>query len=233
MLELTEIRKLYRKPKETIRALDGVSLRVEAGEFAVVWGPSGCGKTTLLLAAGALLAPDQGTVLVEGRNPYTLAQEERAKLRAEAIGFVFQQFHLIPYLTVLENVLAPSLAMPSDGARARAEELLDHLNLSARAEHVSAELSTGERQRTALARALLNRPRLLLADEPTGNLDPENAAILLGHIAEFARSGGAVLMVTHDDTAKGYADRIMKMEEGRLARAEVDDTRASEEGLKE
>lgn len=232
MLELIEARKLYRKPKETIHALDGVSLRVEAGEFAVVWGPSGCGKTTLLLAAGALLAPDRGTVLVGGRNPYALAQEERAKLRAEVIGFVFQQFHLIPYLTVLENVLAPSLAMPSDGARARAEELLDRFNLLARSEHVYAELSTGERQRTALARALLNRPQLLLADEPTGNLDPGNASVLLGHIAEFARSGGAVLMVTHDDTAKGYADQIIRMEEGRFAGAEVGDARASEEDLK-
>jgi ABC-type lipoprotein export system ATPase subunit len=169
---------------------------------------------------------------VEGRNPYALAQEERAKLRAEAIGFVFQQFHLIRYLTVLENVLAPSLAMPSDGARARAEELLDRFGLSARSEHVYAELSTGERQRTALARALLNRPRLLLADEPTGNLDPGNASILLAHIAEFARSGGAVLMVTHDEIAKGYADQIMKMKEGRLAGADVDDTRAPEEDLR-
>ncbi|MBN1458518.1 MAG: ATP-binding cassette domain-containing protein [Armatimonadetes bacterium] len=221
MLELYEICKSYRGPGGPVRALDGVSLRVGAGEFAVVHGPSGCGKTTLLLAAGALLTPDSGRVLVDGRDPYLMSVEERARLRATTTGFVFQQFHLIPYLTVLENVLAASLANPSRGARARAKQLLDQFGISSRARHLPADLSTGERQRAALARALLNGPRVLLADEPTGNLDPSNAAALLAYIASFTAAGGAALLATHSDTAKAHADQIMEMSEGRLFGAEV------------
>ena len=183
----------------------------------VVRGPSGCGKTTLLLTAGALLAPDKGRVLIDGQDLYELPPEERARLRATTVGFVFQQFHLVPYLSVRENVLAPSLAVVVGDADSCAQELIERFQLADRADHVPLELSTGERQRTALARALLNRPRLLLADEPTGNLDPENAAIVLEHIAHFARAGGAVLMVTHDDVAKHHADRIIRLEKGRLS----------------
>ena len=192
------------------------NLKVEPGEFVAVKGPSGCGKTTLLLAAGALLAPDSGKVLVDGKDPYGLPVEARAGLRGSTIGFVFQQFHLIPYLTVLENILAPSIAVQTDGARERAHELIERFKLTSRAGHVPSELSTGERQRAALARALLNQPRLLLADEPTGNLDPENAAVVLGHIKEFARSGGAALMVTHDEVEKEYTDRVIYLRDGKI-----------------
>jgi putative ABC transport system ATP-binding protein len=216
VLELAQLEKHYRKSGDTIRALDGVSLRVAAGECVVVRGPSGSGKTTLLLTAAGLLAPTRGSVLLDGQDPYALSPERRAQLRATSLGIVFQQFHLIPYLTTLENVLAPSLGAPGDGAEARARELIDQLDLSHRIHHVPGELSTGERQRTGLARALLNRPPLLLADEPTGNLDPDNAARVLGHIADFARSGGAVLMVTHDDAAISDADRILSLDRGRL-----------------
>jgi len=210
-----------------------VSLSVQPGELVVVRGPSGCGKTTLLLAAGALLTPDEGRVLVDGQDPYGLPREERARLRAATIGFVFQQYHLIPYLSVLENVMTPALAVRDQSyqrsavmcsenpctTRSRAAELLERFQLADRADHLPAELSTGERQRTALARALFNRPSLLLADEPTGNLDPENAAIVLKHIAEFARSGGAVLVVTHDEAAKPYADQIIHLRKGRIIQA--------------
>jgi len=220
MLEVCQVRKSYRSPRGPVRALDGVSLKVGAGEITVVHGPSGCGKTTLLLAAGALLAPDDGRLFVDGRDPYRMSVEERARLRATTIGFVFQQFHLIPYLTVLDNVLAPSLANPFRGARERAQELLDRFGISSRAEHVPAALSTGERQRTALARALLNEPRLLLADEPTGNLDPDNSAAVLAYIADFAHTGGAALMVTHSDAAKAHAGQIMEMSEGKTVGAE-------------
>jgi putative ABC transport system ATP-binding protein len=219
MLQISDLHKHYRKPDATVHALRGVSLHVNPGEFVVVRGPSGCGKTTLLLAAGGLLSPDAGQVLVEGRDPYALGGEARARQRASAIGFVFQEFHLIPYLTVLENVMAPSLALPVRAARARAEELLAGFGLSARAQHVAAELSTGERQRTALARALFSHPRLLLVDEPTGNLDPGSSAALLEHLAGFARAGGAVLMVTHDDRAEPYSDRVLRMQEGALVNA--------------
>jgi putative ABC transport system ATP-binding protein len=214
-----------------VPALHGVSLEVHPGEFVVVQGPSGCGKTTLLLTAGGLLSPDAGRVLVDGRDPYALTAEERARLRASTIGFVFQEFHLIPYLTVLENVMVPSLARPSRAPKQRARELLAQFGLSARARHVTAELSTGERQRTALARALFSQPRLLLADEPTGNLDPDHSAALLEHIAEFARAGGAVLMVTHDDRAEEYSRRILRMREGTLVGAEAQDLQGASGGL--
>ena len=217
MLEIQHIHKQYRKNGKVIHALDDLSLKVQPKEFVIVRGPSGCGKTTLLLIAGGLLVPDQGQVLLEENDLYRLSIEQRARMRATTIGFVFQQFHLIPYLTVLENILAPSLAVSSAGIRSRAEELIAHFNLTERAGHIPAELSTGERQRTALARALLNRPRLLLADEPTGNLDPENASIVMDYIGEFARSGGAVLLVTHDEVVEKNQERVIRLVAGKVA----------------
>jgi ABC-type lipoprotein export system ATPase subunit len=216
MLEIQNVSKTYTKNEQTVHALDDVSLKVTPGEFVAVRGPSGCGKTTLLLTAGALLAPEAGQVLIDGRDPYGLGADERAGIRARLIGFVFQQFHLVPYLTVRENVLAAALARPSAGAAARAEEMIRHFHLADRADHVPAELSTGERQRTALARATLNSPALLLADEPTGNLDGTNADIVLGYLGEFARNGGAVLLVTHDDHAAGFAQRTVQLAAGRI-----------------
>jgi len=229
MLEIKQISKAYSKAGETVRALDGVSLKVDPGEFVVVQGPSGCGKTTLLLAAGGLLAPDAGQVLIEQRDPYALSPERRAELRAQTIGFVFQQFHLIPYLTVEENVRAPSLAISrertpqsrGENLHKRAAELIEHFQLSNRARHLPSELSTGERQRTALARAMLNQPQIVLADEPTGNLDPDNASIVLRHLAEFARQGGAVLLVTHDDMTEENVDRIIRLRQGKVVADEV------------
>ena len=215
MLEIQQLYKRYRATTGAVHALDGVSLAVQPGECVVVQGPSGSGKTTLLLAAGTLLKPDQGRVLLGGQDPYALAPEKRAGLRARAIGFVFQQFHLVPYLTVLENVLAPALALATADSRTRAAELIERFGLGERAGHLPGQLSTGERQRTALARALLNQPQLLLADEPTGNLDAENATGVLDCIAEFARGGGAVLIVTHDEAAARRATRIVRLCRGR------------------
>ena len=216
VLNVRNLSKHYQGPEGVVDALEAVSVSVATGELVVVEGPSGCGKSTLLLAAGGLLVPDEGRVLADGQNLYELSSDERARFRAAKIGFVFQQFHLIPYLSVLDNVLAPCLAMPQRDATDRAEELIAHFGLMDRLHHVPAELSTGERQRTALARALLNRPKLLLADEPTGNLDPENAEVVLGYLDEFARSGGAVLLVTHDAQAGQYAQRVIHLREGRL-----------------
>ena len=215
VLAVEGIGKTYRGARGTVEALAGVSLAVDAGELVVVQGPSGCGKSTLLLAAGGLLEPDAGSVQLEGRDLYALSSEQRARLRAKRVGFIFQQFHLVPYLSVLENVLAPSLAAPVAGARERARELIVRFGLGERMEHLPAELSTGERQRAALARALLNRPQLLLADEPTGNLDQKNSELVLQHLADFARSGGAVLLVTHDADASRQAQRVIRLERGR------------------
>ena len=216
VLRLENLSKSYTGPGDALQAVDRVSLSVGAGEFVGVQGPSGCGKTTLILAAGALLQPTSGRVLVAGQDPYALPSGQRARFRAANIGFVFQQFHLIPFLSVLDNVLAPALAGPVAGARQRAGELLAQFGLGHRAGHLSADLSTGERQRAALARALLRRPKLLLADEPTANLDEENGAVVLRCLAEFARDGGTVLVVTHDPRAAKYAGRLLEMNGGRL-----------------
>ncbi len=216
MLNIENLSKFFYGPKGVVRALDNVSLIVEAGEFTAVQGPSGSGKTTLLLSVGGLLAPTGGNILIDNQNPYLMSSDKRAVFRASFIGFVFQQFHLVPYLNVLDNVLVPSLALPHPKAKEHAEEIIERFNLKERIYHIPAELSTGERQRTAVARALLNKPRLLLADEPVGNLDSGNAEIVLGYLKEFARSGGAVLMVTHSDNVTKYAQKTILLKQGKL-----------------
>ncbi|MBM3858514.1 MAG: ABC transporter ATP-binding protein [Verrucomicrobia bacterium] len=216
LLELHDLSKTFAGPKGEVRAVANVTLSVEPGEFVAIRGPSGCGKTTLLLAAGGLLAPDSGEVRITGEDPYRLSPEQRAQFRAERIGFVFQQFHLVPYLDVLDNILVPSLASGRHDGRQQAEELAARFGLTDRLHHVPAQLSTGERQRAALARALLNEPKLVLADEPTGNLDGDNGQVVLRCLAEFAKNGGAVLLVTHDPMAVTVATRSLYLRNGKL-----------------
>ena len=216
MLAVENVTKTYKRPDAAVVALGEVSLRVAPGEFVAARGPSGSGKTTLLLAAGGLLRPDEGRVAVGGTDVYALTPDRRAKLRAKDIGFVFQQYHLIPYLTAVENIMAPSLAVALSDVRGRAAELVERFGLTDRTRHLPAELSAGERQRVALARALLTRPRLLLADEPTGNLDGDSAAVVIQSLTEFAAAGGAVLLVTHDGSASAQADRIVRLDRGSL-----------------
>jgi ABC-type lipoprotein export system ATPase subunit len=225
MLRLTNVTKTYDGNPQTVRAVDGVTLEIEAGSFLAVQGPSGCGKTTLLLIAGGLMNPDAGNVCLNGTDVYALPPDRRATFRGKSIGFVFQQFHLVPYLSVLDNVLAAALARPSAGSgevRERAVQLIERLGLTHRTHHVPAALSTGERQRTALARALLNEPICLLADEPTGNLDLDNADVVLDTFAEFATAGGAVLLVTHDERAARRAERVFAMRGGRIEPSAAD-----------
>ncbi len=218
ILQLEHVTKTYDGKASLVYAVKDVSLDVGAGDFVVLQGPSGCGKTTALLMAGGLLKPDSGQVAVTGQNPYALTSNARAAFRARTIGFVFQQFHLVPYLSVLENVLAPCIATnPQDGSGERADSLIARFGLAHRKLHLPGELSSGERQRTALARALLNQPQLLLADEPTGNLDQENAEAVLGHMKEFAESGGAVLLVTHDERAIPFAHRVIHLRDGEIS----------------
>ena len=240
LLQIENLSKSYAGLGCGVAAVQGVSLAVGAGEFVAVQGPSGCGKTTLLLAAGALLQPSGGRVLVNGQDPYALSAGQRAQFRAAHLGFVFQQFHLVPYLDVLDNILAPTVALvarasrpcepnrtgetpvplPRAGngsaARTRALELAEQFGLTHRLHHVPAALSTGERQRVALARALLNQPKLLLADEPTGNLDEENGQMVLRCLADFARAGAAVLLVTHEPRVGEHASRVVRMDGGRI-----------------
>jgi ABC-type lipoprotein export system ATPase subunit len=216
MLEFKNVSKRFDGAERQVVALKEVSLSVRPGELLAVRGPSGCGKTTLLLAAGGLLRPSAGQVSLDDQDLYELAAELRSELRARMVGFVFQQFHLIPYLTVRQNIEAASLAVPAKDTAARAQMLLSHFGLDDRAGHVPAQLSTGERQRTALARALLNRPKVILADEPTGNLDEDNAEIVLGYLSQYVGDGGCVLLVTHDVRAAAHATRTLQMNQGRL-----------------
>ena len=220
LISLQNINKIYTGDAENVTAVDDVSLSVDAGEFVAVVGPSGCGKTTLLLVAGGLLGPDGGEVTIDDVDPYSLGTEQRARFRAERIGFVFQQFHLVPYLNVLDNVMAPALVTGETSARERAGILVERFGLADRLGHRPGQLSTGERQRVALARALLNEPRVILADEPTGNLDGDNSEQVLQALKTFADEGGAVLLVTHDPDAVAFAGRQVVLQGGQLASSE-------------
>jgi len=216
MLEFENVTKWFDGAGGKVTALNEISFSVQPGELLAVRGPSGCGKTTLLLIAGGLLSPDSGQIDLDRQDPYGLGPEMRNRLRARTIGFVFQQFHLIPYLSVRQNIQVASLAVPANEAAERTQELISHFGLDDRADHVPAKLSTGERQRTALARALLNRPKVILADEPTGNLDEDNARTVLGYLSQYVSDGGCVLLVTHDDRAASHATRTLKMSQGQL-----------------
>ena len=216
MLRFENVSKIYRTRRGEVKALDEISLAVQKGEFVVVRGPSGSGKTTLLLTAGGMLRPTRGQAVVNGTDIYAMSDRERAKFRAEHLGFVFQMFHLVPYLSVVENALLATNAGPSRAGRAEARVLLKRLHLSEREHHKPSELSAGERQRTAIARAMLNRPKIILADEPTGNLDPDNAAEVIGYLAEFHRDGGTVIVITPGKVADTHADRIIHLREGRI-----------------
>jgi putative ABC transport system ATP-binding protein len=219
LLRLEGVRKGFRRGREEVLALDGVDLCLDAGGFTALVGPSGSGKSTLLHLAGGLDKPDAGRILLEDRDLSTLSAGERAQLRRRQVGFVFQFFHLIPTLTVTENVELPLVL---DGARrnGRVGDLLERVGLSHRADHLPGELSGGEMQRAAIARALVAQPRLLLADEPTGNLDSATGGEILDVLCDqVAEEGTALLMVTHDVGAANKAEQVLHLRDGRLANA--------------
>lgn len=216
ILQLRGIQKHYTGPSGRLDVLRGIDLELGAGDFLALRGASGCGKSTLLSIAGGLLTPDKGEVLLQGENLHPGGGKTRGLRRAAHIGYVFQRFHLLSYLTVEENIRAAALALPSGVPVERAAELLDTLGLRERRHHLPEQLSVGEQQRVAVARALANRPGLLLADEPTGNLDPDNSAILLDAFTRFAAEGGAVLMVTHEETVAARAARVLHLRKGTM-----------------
>lgn len=218
-LELRELVKHYQGVEEAIRAVDGVSLRIEPGEFAALYGPSGSGKSTLLSIAGAIIAPDRGSVYFGGREISALDARAGARFRREEVGMVFQSFHLLEGATALDNASLKLLALGLTFAQAyeRAMPWLERVGLRARARHVPGEMSMGERQRVAIARALANGPRLLLADEPTGNLDSKRSREILQMLGEIGREHRMpVLLVTHDPQAAGLVDRVYTLCDGRL-----------------
>jgi putative ABC transport system ATP-binding protein len=215
-LSVERVRKTFEEGR--VVALDGVSLRADAGEFVAVMGPSGCGKSTLLNLVGALDRPDSGAILVGGERVDEL--RDPAEYRAATVGFVFQFHNLVPVLSAAENVQVPMLGRGRTRTERvrRAQELLVEVGLAHRASNRPPTLSGGERQRVALARALANEPRLLLADEPTGALDSETAAQVLALVRRIqAERGTTVLLVTNDDAAAAAADRRVRMRDGRLA----------------
>jgi putative ABC transport system ATP-binding protein len=221
MIELSNIRKTYRQGGSLIHALDGIDLRVAPGEFVAIMGPSGSGKSTLLNVLGALDRPDEGRYRLAQDEISTLNDDAASDVRNRRIGFVFQSFHLLPRLTLLENVLLPQryARAPQPQAEARARALLERIGLGARMTHLPGQLSGGQLQRAAIARALLNEPALLLADEPTGNLDSNSAADVLALLRELHAAGQTLVLVTHDPAIAAGAQRTIHLRDGRIVEA--------------
>jgi putative ABC transport system ATP-binding protein len=219
-LELRELVKRYSNGAETIKAVDGVSLTVSSGEFVALCGPSGSGKTTLLMLAAALTSPDSGSVLFDGQNVGELSERDSALYRRRDVGFVFQAFHLMPHTSALDNA---TIKLTGGGytlreARRQALPWIERVGLGERAEHTPEQLSMGERQRVAIARALVNEPRLLLADEPTGNLDSKRSREILALMRDVCHERRIPgLLVTHDPDATRFVDRVHTLRDGRLA----------------
>ena len=218
-LQVSGLVKDYPAPAGFLRVLDGVDLRLGPGEAASVMGASGCGKSTLLFLLGAIEVPSDGVVRLDGVDPHELSADEQARFRRDQVGFVFQDHCLLPQCTALENVLAPTLPEPREDDRSRAAALLDRVGLSGRVDHLPGELSGGEKQRVAIARALIRAPRLLLCDEPTGNLDGESAAGVADLLLEAGAlgEGRIVVLVTHDAELGSRFPKRYRMTRGRLS----------------
>ena len=216
MILLEDVCKRFHGPEGEVNALDGIHLQVSAGEFLIIRGPSGSGKSTLLLCLGGMLRPTRGHVWVDGSDLYAMGERKRALWRSNHVGFVFQMFHLVSYLNILENILLAGGANVKETQKSDALKLINHLGLELRMKHRPTELSVGEKQRTAMARALLNRPQIILADEPTGNLDPDHGRNLIDALVHFHHQGGTVVLVTHGTLADRCADRVLLLEKGCL-----------------
>jgi lipoprotein-releasing system ATP-binding protein len=220
LVEVHGVSKSFQTGDHKVRVLDGVHLSVAAQESVAIVGPSGSGKSTLLNLLGTLDQPDQGTIVIDGKNLSMMGGDELARFRNRNIGFVFQSHHLLPHLTVLENVLVPVLAQASEASEEvllRATQLLQRVGLGDREKHLPGRLSGGERQRVAVVRALINQPRLILADEPTGALDRISAAEVGRLLIELNREHGITLIVaTHSEELAARMDRVLSMENGTL-----------------
>jgi len=217
LVSLTDVRKTYRKGETEIRAVDGVSLRIEAGESLAIVGRSGSGKSTLMSLIGCIDIPTSGHVAFKDRSVESLTDRERSRLRNQSIGFVFQSFHLIPELTVEQNVQTPLLysGLPESEWGEPVRRALASVSLESRASHLPSELSGGEAQRVAIARALVRDPELVLADEPTGNLDSATEAEIAELLFSLPRAGRALVLITHDATLAGRAQRRIELRDGK------------------
>jgi len=218
MLDVQHVTKVYGRGHKAITALDDISLHIDRGEFVAIVGPSGSGKTSLLLSMGGLLSPTAGKVLVDGASFYDVGGPARTALRLKYCGFMFQTFHLIPYLTAMENVQLPLITtgMNSRTQRQMATACLKTVGLEERLNQRASKLSVGEMQRVALARALISHPSLILADEPTANLDEETAATVVEFLQTFRNEGVAIVLVTHDSELGRSADRTVLLRRGKI-----------------
>lgn len=216
MITVNNVTKIFRSKPVDVVALHKVSLHVDKGDFVLIKGPSGCGKSTLLFALGGMLQPSSGEIHFNNKDIYSTSAKDLLHYRARQIGFVYQSYHLIPYLNILENVL---LVNKTDGKIVSREEVMNMakvFHLEHRLLHYPAQLSVGEKQRAALMRALVIKPQILIADEPTGNLDPENSRIIMEHFKTYQQHGGTIIMASHGNEADALATSIVRMNEGEI-----------------
>ena len=213
VLEFQDVWKIYHMGDEKINALAGVNLKINEGSFTSIMGPSGSGKSTLLHVAGILDMPSKGTLMMNGKNTSTLSSKEQAKFRRNEIGFVFQRFNLLPQLSALENVLLPIIESDPE----KAKESMDKMGLEGKYDKLPSQLSGGEQQRVSIARALINDPSLILADEPTGELDTKNAEVIMGILQDLNKKQGVtIIIVTHNPMAAEFADKTIEMRDGNI-----------------
>ena len=222
MIQLSNVSKVVTSGSENLTILHALDLSIPRGQFVAVVGPSGSGKSTLLGLIAGLDAPTSGDIFLDGQNITQMGEDDLAELRGAKVGFIFQSFHLIPSLTAYENILVPMEIMGLPQARARAQTLLDEVGLHDRGHHYPSQLSGGEQQRVAIARAFSNDPDILLADEPTGNLDSKNGEAVMELLRELHREGATICMVTHDPRFARYADRSIHLFDGRVVEEMVE-----------
>jgi putative ABC transport system ATP-binding protein len=218
LIQINELVKTYQTGHEKVNAVDGISLDIELGEFVAVTGSSGSGKSTLLTMLGGLSHPAEGTVVIDEIDIYRLSKEQRADFRKEYVGFVFQSFHLLPYLTVQENVMIPLAIsdLSQSDKNEMATRMLEKVGLKGKANRLPNELSGGEQERVAIARALVNEPPLILADEPTGNLDTATSNVIMQLFKQLNEEGQTIVMVTHDEQNLEFTTRNIQLKDGRL-----------------
>ncbi len=234
MIKMRGIRKVYDTGRIEVEALKDVDLDIKGGEFVSIVGPSGSGKSTLMNIAGCLDVPSEGTYELDGESVEGLSMSQLADIRNRKIGFVFQAFNLLPYATAFENVELPMMfgKVPARERRKRARELLERVNLGDRLDHRPAELSGGEMQRVAIARSLAMKPKLILADEPTGNLDSKSGAAIVDLFEELWKSGTTILLITHDSTVATRTNRVVYLKDG-MVRSQAREMAADMKALKE
>jgi len=223
LVVLENVTKIYKMGSEEIKALDDLSLEIRDGEILVVMGPSGSGKSTFLHLVGCLDRPTSGKILIDGKDISNLRERELARIRNRTIGFVFQQFNLLPRLTALENVELPMIyaGIPKRKRVERAKKLLEMVGLSDRMKHRPSQLSGGQQQRVAIARALANDPKIILADEPTGNLDTKSGEVVINILRDLNRKGLTIVIVTHDPDITIIAHRVIHLKDGKIIKEEV------------